>query len=65
MDEKEWQAEQDMRIMKEAEQIEMNPKRVANAKRLARKKANELMAFAEDRDDMDDAKMVMKGYTKP
>lgn len=67
MSEKEMQAEMDMGILKEAEAIERDPKRMNNAKMHARQKAAELQRFAADSDDDDmpgDARMTRDGFTK-
>ena len=66
MSDKEFQAEMDMNVLKEAEQIERNAKRLNNAKQHARAKAQELQQFAADSDDEMgcDERMVRDGYTK-
>lgn len=65
MSDKDFQAEYDMSVLKEAEAIERNPKRLNNAKQYARTKAQELQQFANDSDDMPgDARMARDGFTK-
>lgn len=58
-----FETEMDMRLLMDAENVERNPKRVANAKMLARQKAKELLDFAED-DESEEEEMVKKGYRK-
>lgn len=46
-----WETEEDLRILVRAKQIEKDPKRLARAQALAKKKMLEVAAVAADNDD--------------
>ena len=61
MDMPEFYAEGDMHTLLEAERINANPKRVAQAKNVAKEKARMLMKFA---GEAEDSSPLKDGFTK-
>lgn len=64
MSEDDFQAEQDMHILQEAERVAKDPTRMARAREVAKAKAEELNRFAKKTAPSADAEMTARGYRK-
>lgn len=62
--EDDFQAENDMYIIQSAKQIEQNPSRIAKAKAVAARKAQQLMEFANDGVDQSERETLGRGFRK-